>query len=151
MANSSFRVRLLVEDTEPTTAELLEIAHRARDARPVLRAVNRMMQVGAWEQFQSEGARGGHAWLPDKPETVLRKERSGLDPRTERRTRDLEASLLVGGKGNINRLSAQSTTFGTRVFYARFQGHKRRLLQVTLSDANRWSEMFIDYILSGNV
>ena len=57
-----------------------------------------------------------------------------------------------GGGGNaIRRLSKQSTTYGTRLFYAQFQGHKRMLLRVTLQDADLWAEKMVDWILSGNV
>lgn len=150
MPVNNFKLKLEIDGLGATERNLKEIAYRAMNAKPVLRKINYLMQRGAWEQFSSEGSRGGTPWLKDKMATVKKKAAAGEDQRTERASRDLEASLLAGGADNIKRLSAHATTYGTRLHYARFQGHKRRLLQVTGSDANLWTKMIVEYILSGD-
>ena len=145
----NFRMKFNIEGEELAADEIERIGERATHARPALAVINRMMIIGAHEQFGSEGARGGYSWLQDKPETIAKKRAAGQDERTERRERDLEASLLLGSKGNINRISDKTTTYGTRLFYAKFQGHKRQLLKVTYEDADRWTSTIVHWIISG--
>jgi phage gpG-like protein len=147
------RLRLYIDGGNAAAEEIRAIGERARDAKPVLRTIQGLMARGAKEQFETEGSRGGLAWEPDTKAWVKRKAAKGQDLRTERRTHALEESLMSagGGKDSIRRLSKQSTAFGTRLFYAQFQGHKRMLLALTLKDADRFSELMVDYILSGNV
>lgn len=153
MAVSGPRLKLYIDGEEAAADEFRAIGARARDAKPVLRVIQALMANAAREQFEGEGTRGGLKWEPDTPRWVARKIEAQQDARTERRTGALEASLMSegGGGDSIRRLSKQSTTFGTRLFYAQFQGHRRQLLRVTLQDADLWAEKMVDWILSGNV
>lgn len=146
------KLKLEIHGHDAVADELKQIGERAHDAKPVLRVIQALMAESAREQFESEGSRGGLPWVPDKNATVARKAREGFKEDTEIRTGDLEKSLAqLGGGGNaIRRLSMASTTFGTRLFYARFQGHKRQLLRITTKDADLWAEKMVDWILSGN-
>jgi len=153
MAVKGPRLKLYIDGEGAVAEDFRAIGARAHDAKPVLRVIQGLMAKAAREQFEGEGARGGLKWQPDTPGWIARKAAKHQDPRTERRTGALEASLMSesGGSNSIRRLSKQSTTFGTRVFYAQFQGHKRQLLRVTLQDADLWAEKMVDWILSGNV
>jgi hypothetical protein len=144
------RLRLLIEGDGQLIHDVKEIGHRASDAKPVLTVIQKLMEEGAREQFETRGARGGKEWQPDKDETVKRKEREGFGDELEVRTSETRDSLF-GGAGVIRRLSKSSTTFGTRVFQARFQGHRRQLLRLTLHDSDKWSEMMVRWILDGEV
>lgn len=147
---AGLRLRLEIEDTGHTVRKVKEMGYRAEEARPVLRMIKHLMEVGAEEQFVSEGARSSEHWKQDLPATVQQKLAEGADARTEIRTGDLARSILGGGDNNtIHRLTKQSTTFGTKVFYSVYQGHTRRLLALTRSDADRWSELMVRYILTG--
>jgi phage gpG-like protein len=147
------RLRLYIDGEHAAAREIRAIGDRARDAKPVLRVIQGLMARGAKEQFESEGSRGGLAWEPDTKAWVKRKASKEQDTQTERRTGALEESLMStgGGKDAIRRLSKQSTTYGTRLFYAQFQGHRRTLLALTLKDADRFSELMVDWILSGDI
>ena len=147
------RLKLYIDGADAAAEEIRAIGQRARDAKPVLRVIQGLMARGARGQFETEGERGGLPWEPDTPAWMERKRKAGQDPRTERRTGALEASLMAegGGKGAIRRLSKGSTTFGIRIFYAQFQGHRRQLLRLTLKDADLYAEKMVDWILSGNV
>ncbi|MFZ1927389.1 MAG: hypothetical protein WAU42_14775 [Solirubrobacteraceae bacterium] len=153
MALSGPRLRLYIDGTDAAADELREIGERARDAKPVLRVIQGLMAKAAREQFESEGERGGLKWEPDSPRWIERKLYHHWAADTEHRTGDLAASLMAATSGGnaIRRLSKQSTTYGTRLFYAQFQGHKRQLLRVTLHDADDWAERMVDWILSGKV
>lgn len=153
MATKGPRLKLYIDGEGAVAEDFRAIGARAQDAKPVLRVIQGLMAKAAREQFESEGDRGGLKWEPDTPAWIARKTARHQDTRTERRTGVLEASLMAegGGGDRIRRLSKQSTTFGTRVFYAQFQGHKRQLLRVTLQDADLWAEKMVDWILSGNV
>jgi phage gpG-like protein len=147
------RLRLYIDGENAAAEEIRAIGERARDAKPVLRVIQGLMARGAKEQFETEGSRSGLAWEPDTKAWVKRKASKDQDTRTERRTGALEESLMStgGGRDAIRRLSKQSTTHGTRLFYAQYQGHKRMLLALTLREADRFSELMVDWILSGNV
>lgn len=145
---SGLKLRLEIEDTGHTVRKVKEMGYRAEAARPVLRQIKHLMEQGAAEQFLTEGERGGYRWKPDLPATVQKKLAEGADRRTEIRTGDLARSLMGGDKA-IRRLSDHSTTFGTRVFYSVYQGHLRRLLELTRADADVYSTMMVKWILDG--
>jgi hypothetical protein len=147
----SWRLKLEVEDTGILVHEVEELGNRAWDAKPVLRRIQEDMAMTTISQFASQGGRSGERWKPDEKSTVERKVAEGYSSRTEMRTGTLAASLLFHGPGNIHRLSKASTTFGTRVFYAVFQGHARRLLAITMGDADRWSDWMLRWVLHGEL
>ena len=153
MPTAAPRLRLYIDGTDSTIEEIRAIGVRARNARPVLEQIQALMAEGAAEQFVSEGARGGLKWKPDERSYVERKAKEGHATDLEVRTHTLHDSLVAkGGGGNaIRRLSKASTTFGTRVYYAQFQGHRRELLAVTKTDQDRWATKMIDYILTGEL
>jgi hypothetical protein len=148
------RLRLTIEGDGAAEDELRAIGARARDAKPVMRVIQGLMVRGAKEQFESEGARGGLAWDPDTQAWVKRKAAKGEDTRIERRTGALWESLTMESGDfaeEIRKVLKASTTFGTRIFHAQFQGHRRQLLRITLKDADLWAELIVDWILSGNL
>lgn len=150
MADRGLRLKLEIEGDGQIVEDVRQLGERARDAKPVLRIIQKLMEEGAREQFESHGARGGKPWLEDKKSTVERKKREGFGEELEVRTNETRDSLF-GGSGSIRRLSKSSTTFGTGVFQARFQGHRRMLLKLVMADADRWSKMMVDWILEGKV
>jgi hypothetical protein len=147
------RIRLYIEEHGNTREELEEIGHRARDAKPVMRVIQALMVEAGMEQFATEGSRSGEKWKPDKEKWAARKTREGFSDDTEVKSSDLRTAMMAktGGGGTIRRVSKASTTVGVRLYYAQFQGHKRRLLALTRDDKNRYASMMIDYILTGKV
>jgi phage gpG-like protein len=148
------RLKLYIDGDGAAEDELKAIGARARDAKPVLRVIQGLMARGAKEQFETEGERGGLAWDKDTQAWVKRKAAKGQDTRTERRTGALWESLTMEAGDfaeEIRKVLKTSTTFGTRLFYAQFQGYSRQLLRITLKDADRWAELMVDWILSGNL
>ena len=152
MASKGLRLRLEIEGDGETVESIRALGERANNAKPVLTVIQKLMEQGAEEQFATKGARGGMSWQVDKDTTIARKVAAGESRDTEVRTGDLARSLLGGGSGStIRRLSKSSTTYGTRVFYAVFQGHRRQLLRLTTRDADAWSEKMVRWILDGEV
>lgn len=151
MAAKGPLLKLYIDETGLSREDILAIGTRARDAKPVLRAIQGLMAEGAKEQFEGEGSRGGLRWEPDSKMWAARKRREGKDEHTEIRTGDLRAALMstTGGGNAIRRLSKASTTFGVRLFYSAFQGHRRQLLVITTKDQDRWASMMLDWVLEG--
>lgn len=147
------RLRLYVDEEGSTKEELLAIGERAREAKPVMRVIQALMVEGQMEQFASEGTRSGERWLADSKSWEARKKREGLDEHTEVRKGDLRDAMMAktGGKGAIRRLSKASTTTGVRLYYAVFQGHKRRLLALTRGDQDNYASRMIEWILEGRL
>lgn len=148
-----WKLRLEIEGDDLAATMLQDIGDRAEDAKPVLTVIRELMRKGAEAQFVTEGGRGGLRWLPDAKSTIQKKLSQGYPTHTEIMTSDLYISLTqrAGGGNAIRRLSRYSTTFGTRVFYAQFQGHKRRLLEITSRDADDWAERMVRYLVEGAV
>lgn len=148
----AFKLKLGIEGENVAVDLLLGIAERSHEAKPVLAVIQELMRRGAEEQFFSEGSRGGLRWVPDKPNTIEKKLAAGYPTNhTEIMTTRLLASLQKrsGGGDAIRRLSRHSTTFGTRVFYAHWQGHKRQLLGITTRDADSWAERMATWLVEG--
>jgi phage gpG-like protein len=145
------RLRLYIDGEKAVAEDLRAIGQRARDAKPVMRVIQQLMARGAREQFETQGARSGEPWKTDTPAWIERKRRAGHSTDTEQETGATMASLISAGrtKGAVRRLSKTSTTFGTRTFASQWQGHRRRLLGITMKDADRWAELMVDWILSG--
>lgn len=147
------RLRLEIDGTDEVSEEMLAIGARARDASPVMREIQKLMLESSLATFASHGGRIDHSWKPDTQHTIERKQREGYDSELEMRTGELRESLTVpeGGEfaGEIRRVGKTYSIFGTTVSHAKWQGHLRQLLGVTLEDANVWGSMMIDWILSG--
>jgi len=148
---AQFRFKVEIDGADAAEEMLRGIGERGHEAKPVLRIIQRLMLESAEAQFASKGARGGSPWLPDKPDTVAKKLEAGYPKDTEIMTGDLFDALTStsGGAGAIRRLSRTSTTVGTSLPYAIFQGHKRELLEITTEDADAWAERMVDYLLEG--
>lgn len=164
MARSTVpRVRLYIDkgELDDTTQKFRDIAERASDAKPVLRAIQALMVDAGMEQFESQGASAGKAWQPDTKEWSERKSSEGLSGETLIRHSKLRDAMMAktGGGSTIRRLSKHSTTVGVRLFYARFVGRvpagvekkDRMLLTMTPPMKNKYATMMIDYIIDGKV
>lgn len=148
------RLKLLIDGTNLVEDEFKELAHRATDATPVMREIQKSMLTSSREVFATEGAAIGDTWEKDTEAWIERKKRKGWDTKTERRRGDLLLSLTIEGGGEfggeVRKVHKTSTVFGTNVFYAIFQMHKRRLMGIVKRDKNLWGEWIVDWILSGN-
>jgi phage gpG-like protein len=147
------RLKLFIDGTDVARDEFLAMAARARDASPVMREIQKLMLEGSIENFETRGGRLGHPWLPDSPGYLARKTAEGYRPGLEEMTGSLRDSLTVpeGGEyaGEIRKVLKTSTVFGTTDKSARWQGHKRELLGITMVDADLWGSMILEWILSG--
>jgi hypothetical protein len=145
----AFRMRVEIEGADAAIEDLVGIAMRAKDARPVLRVIQEMMRVSAMSNFADEGETFGLHWLKDRDTTVQQKLAAGYQDRTEVMEGNLFQALTqrAGGGEAIRRLSAKSTTFGTRLFYAQFQGKKRQLLAITEAAADHYAERMVKYLV----
>lgn len=145
-------MKLEIEGADLAIDMLVGIAERSYDMKPVLTVIQELMRKGAEAQFASEGERGGKRWQLDKPDTVAKKVAAGYPDHTEIETLDLFTALTQrsGGGQAIRRISRHSTTFGTRLFYAQFQGNKRQLLALTTMDADNFASRMVSYVLEGS-
>lgn len=148
--NRPLRMELVVQGTDLTARDLTELSDRARNAKPAMQAILRLMVAEERVLFETEGGSGGDPWPADKPSTVERKRREHLDIRTERATGALARSLTEPnyGKGRVRRASKQQVTFGTKVHYARYQG-KRPLLQFTQTNVDDWTTVLVRWLMDG--
>lgn len=155
MAERAARLTLYIDDAGATADEIEKIGWRSRNAKPVMQNIIKHMSGAQREQFMSEGGRGGRKWQPLTEAWVERKRAHGWHPGIETRLGDLRDSLTVGEAGEfaaeVRHAGKTSATYGSKLFYSRFQGWRRTLLYMTESDMNLYGEMMIDYILSGNV
>jgi hypothetical protein len=151
MPTSGPRLKLEIEGANLAEDMLFGIVDRSHDMKPVLKVIRELMRKNAEAQFVTEGTRGGRRWELDKPNTIAKKIAAGYPNKTEIMTSDLYVSLTqrAGGGDAIRRISRHSTTFGTRRFYAIFQGHKRQLLEFTTMDADDWAQRMVAYCLEG--
>lgn len=151
-ADKPGRIRLYIDDAQGAEDQLSYIAERARDARPVMKVILGLMSHAQAEQFRSAGARGGTPWQKDTKAWIERKRRQGWNVDTEIYRGDLKNSLTMGSgemADEIRRYGKHSATFGTNRFYAKFQGHKRVLLYMTVSDMNDYAERMLLWLLDG--
>jgi phage gpG-like protein len=156
MAKSNVpRVKLYIDGDglQETETQFAEIAARASDAKPIMRAIQALMVEDSIEQFASEGDSVGEGWEQDTPEWKERKSKEGLSDKTLIRHGKLRDAMMAktGGAGAIRRLSKHSATVGVRLYYARFAGKKRRLLTMTVPKQDKYASMMIDYIIEGKV
>lgn len=120
------------------------IAERVADVQPVAPLIVDVLRNAAKDTFDRMGERGdGPAWEPDKFETLVRKVREGLDPRTEFATHNLYKSLTSAGRV---RTSRSSVYFGSGVRYAKYQ--TRQLIKLTVEDRNEIKQIWFDYIVT---
>jgi hypothetical protein len=147
------RLKLAIEGANLAEDMLFGIVERSHDMKPVLRVIQELMRKNEEGQFVTEGERGGNKWALDKPDTIAKKLAMGQSDHTEIGTGDLYISLTqrAGGGDANRRISRHSTTFGTRRFYAVFQGKKRELLAFTMMDADNWAERMVAYCLEGTL
>jgi len=148
------KLTLRIDGTDLVEDEFKDLGERAKDAEPVMRKIQKSMLEGSRLVWESEGATAGKSWQQDTERWIERKKAKGWDTKTEHRRGDLEASLTIEGggefAGEVRKVRKTETIFGTRVFYAIFQMHRRRLLSVVRRDREIWAEWIIDWILSGN-
>lgn len=149
----AYKLKLGIEGEGAAIKDLLAIGTRSHEAKPILKVIQELMRRGAEANFMSEGMAGGKRWEMDKPDTIAKKLAAGYPDRTEVMTTRLLASLQqrAGGGDTIRRLSAHSTTFGTRVPYAHWQGKKRQLLAITTQDADNWAERMVRWLVEGKL
>ena|ERR1039458_2322141 len=143
--------KLKITGLTEAEAFLQEIGDRSYNMKPVLMVIKEIMRKTSEGNFQSEGELIGHKWELDTPDTIEKKLASGYSNQTEVMEGNLYDSLtsIASGNGAVRRISRHSTTFGTNLFYAHWQGHKRELLGITMFQADNFAERMIEYLVGG--
>lgn len=99
------------------------LSRRLADGTPALRGIVDSLTDAQAERFAGRGRR----WRRLSPETVRIDRQQGRDPRPLILTGTLMRSLTVrGAPGQLVHVGPTSLTFGSRVFYAKFQKHMGR-------------------------
>lgn len=146
--SARLQVQLVVDGTQFVEDELQAVADRARNAQPLMQRLLVSMREAEAQAFASSGGSAGAEWKPDESAWVAEKSARGWDPRPERRTGDLEASLTgIKGPHSIQRANKQSAALGTRILYAGFQGERPLLRFFGLR--TEWEGMVMDWLTTG--
>jgi hypothetical protein len=103
----------------------------------------------------AQGRRGGGSWAFLKPDTIRRKAKRGLDPRTEFATHDLYNSLTRLAAGSHVQTSSSSVQFGSDLAYARAQHFglrsknlpARPLITIVEGDRKKMAKTILDHIV----
>jgi hypothetical protein len=137
-------MRLDVEVTgvTKTVEDFLTLQHRLSEPRVGFESVADYLRGREARRFAS---RGDGRWPPLRENTVQRKGHS----RVLYLTGALQRSLTGKGRGSVQRISGQTMTFGTSLFYARFVAKKRPLFNTTSTDRRQASNRFMHYLLGG--
>jgi phage gpG-like protein len=139
------RVSVVVHGEDAAARELWQMGERATHAQPVLGLVAQMLEATQQRNFRGEGSEFG-PWPVLAPGTLADK----TNTRPLVATGALERSLS-GGASSVRRITDDSVTVGTSIFYARFQHGKRPLVGITARDATVAAEMVARYVEDGLV
>lgn len=137
-------MQLVVTETgvTKTVEDFLTLQHRLVEPRPGFESVADYLRGRQSRRFAT---RGDGSWPPLRETTVKRKGNA----RVLYMTGALQRSLTTKGRGSVQRVSGQTMTFGTSLFYARFVAKKRPLFNTTSTDRRQASNRFMRYLLGG--
>lgn len=131
---------------------LSEMADRTQGVESAWPGVGDVIADSMQQQFDTFGvALNGKAWAPLKPEYLAWKIRNGYDPRTLRKTRDMEASL-TGRPMAIEEYFPMSARFGTNDKKAAFHQNgtkfmpQRKIINITEDLADDVNSVLARYI-----
>lgn len=146
-------IRLTIDTlgSEIVARELLRMAGRTDDLRPVMNGVADLLRDSTREQFDSQGASGSGGWKPLAASTVERKARAGLDPRILHATLALRESLTGTGGANIAISRRDGLDFGTTVEYAKYHSTSRPPVQLPERDRRSIVRLVQRYLIDGEM
>lgn len=144
----------IIGDKE-TSERLTAMGARATDTESAMIEIGRQLQQIAGISMTAQGRRGGGSWQHLKPETIRRKAKRGLDPRTEFATHDLYNSLTRLAAGSRLQIRNDSLTFGSDLAYARAQHFglrsknlpARPLITIVEGDRKLMAKTILDHIV----
>jgi hypothetical protein len=114
-------------DVAKTVGDFLTLQHRLEEPGGGFASAANYLRGREARRFAS---RGDGSWPPLAKSTVRRKGNA----RMLYLTGALERSLTTSESGNVERISGQTMTFGTSLFYGRFVAKKRPLFNTTPAD-----------------
>lgn len=128
---------------------------RATDAEPAMLEIANQLRQIAGISMTAQGRRGGGSWARLQPDTIRRKAKKGLDPRTEFATHDLYNSLTRVAPGSHVHTDASSVMFGSDLVQARTQHFglpsknvpARPLITIVEGDRKQMAKTILDHIV----
>jgi hypothetical protein len=138
---------VLVDLTERGTARavdwLLGFGERADGPKPAFERVADDLRAAQRVQFLT-----GAGWARDKPSTVRQKKAKGQPARVMVATGAAERSYTVkGAPGAVARITRTQLTFGSSLYYLRFQTKKRPPIRATRAMARQAAVRFVNWIV----
>lgn len=131
------------------------IGIKAQNVEPAMLEIVRQLQRIAGISMTAQGRRGGGSWQHLKPDTIRRKAKRGLDPRTEFATHALYNSLSGQTADSIVEISGDSLKFGSRLPYTKAQMFgwppknlpARPLITIVEGDRKKMGKTILDHIV----
>lgn len=128
---------------------------RVQNAEPAMILIGQQLQRIAEISMTAQGRRGGGSWAALKPDTIRRKAKRGLDPRTEFATHALFNSLTKLAPGSHIETDDSSIRFGSDLAHARTQHiglpsknvPARPLMTIVEGDRKMMAKTILDHIV----
>jgi len=133
-------ISIKVQGLEDVIEKIGGWASRARNLKPALKIVDKLLEVHVEAQFKSEGRRGGKPWKRLSRRTVkARANRWGYYRRASAFGAGATGPILTwsgrlrrsfkrGGSGHVSRVSRSQLVWGSSIRYGRFLVRKRPIL-----------------------
>lgn len=142
------RISLDVQGTTVLSRELIGMGHRALDVSPAMRDVRDIVYASNKKQFDTEGAHGGHPWVPPGADWTARKADLGLDLRTEQATLALRRSLTGRARGSYSRSRRNGLDVGTTVPYVKYAIRRNELVVLTMAERREMTRVIQKFIVT---
>jgi phage gpG-like protein len=113
--------RLVMIGDKDVVEKFTTMGLRATHAQPAMLQIVEIIRRAFEISMTAQGRRGGGSWQQLKPDTIRRKAKKGLDPRTEFATHALYESLTRTAAGSRVVVTDSSLSVGSDFAYARTQ------------------------------